>query len=56
LNFSAINVYNVIGRISTTTSQNWIYSKIFNSKFNLFQLLLDLFHDLSLMKLQQATI
>jgi len=57
LDFSAINACNVLGRRSTTTSQNlrWIYPKVFNSKFNLLKLVFDLFHYLSLMKVQQAT-
>jgi len=62
LDFSAFNVCNVLGGRSTTTSYNirWIYSKVFNSKFNLFKLVFYLFHscifhDLSIMKVQQAT-
>jgi len=57
LDFSAINVYNVLGRRSTSTSQNlhWIYLKVFNSKLNLLKLVFDLFHDFTLMKVQQAT-
>ena len=61
LDFSAINVCNVLGRRSTTTFQNfrWIFPKVlnstYNSKFNLLKSLLDLFNDLCIMKVQQAT-
>jgi len=57
LDFSAINVCNVLGGRSTFTSQNlcWIFFKVFNSKFNLLKFLFDLFHDFTLIKEQQAT-
>jgi len=61
LDFSAINVCNVLGGRSMTTFQNirWIFSKVFNSTynsiFNLLKLVLDLFNDLCIMKVQQAT-
>jgi len=61
LDFSAINVCNVLGRRSMTTFHNlrWITPKVFNStynsKFNLLKLVLYLFNDLCIMKVPQAT-
>jgi len=61
LDFSAINVCDVLGKRSTTTFQNlrWITPIVFNStynfKFNLLKLVLDLFNDLCVMKVQQET-
>jgi len=61
LDFSSINVCDVLGRRSTTTFQNlrWIFPKVFNftynSKFNLLKLILDLFNNLCIMKVQQTT-
>ena len=61
MGFSLINVCNVLGGRSASTSQNlrWIYPKVFNSKFNaklnLLKLVFDLFHGLTLMKVQQVT-